>query len=319
MALPNSRKQLKDYCLRRLGHPVTQINVDPDQIEDRIDEALLYFQQYHSDSMLKFYLQHRVTQQDKDQQFIDCTIASGDVSVLSGANTIFGDNTNFVRDFAPGKTTVIINGENKTILSVANAKYMFADSNFTNTANNIPMKVTSNADSIVGVVKIFPIASTSVSVNMFDLRYQLRLHELYDFTSTSYINYVMTQQHLRSLEMLFSGEISFRYNRHQNRLFVDFSWANDIATGEWIVAECWRIVDPEQYPAIYGDMYLLKYATALIKRQWGANLSKYKEVVLPGGVTLNGGEIYAKADAEVLKLEDDIQLAYEEPPSWYVG
>jgi hypothetical protein len=154
---------------------------------------------------------------------------------------------------------------------------------------------------------------------MFDLRYQLRLHELYDFTSTSYINYVLTQQHLRTLDMLFSGEIPVRFNRHQNRLYIDMDWQKDINVGEYLVIDCWRIIDPDQYTAVYNDRWLKKYATALIKRQWGTNMKKFGGIQLPGGVTLQGQPIYEEAMAEIAEIEDKIQSMFETPPQFILG
>ena len=247
MALPASRDQMKDWCLRQLGFPVIEINVDDDQVEDRIDEAFAYFQQFHFDGVERWYLKHQVTSQDIQNEYIP-----------------------------------------------------------------IP-------DSIIGISRIFPIGSTNASVNMFDLRYQLRLHELYDFTSTSYVNYALTMQHIRTLDMLFSGETPIRFNRHTNKLYIDQNWLSGIDAGEWIVIEGHIILDPKVYTKVYGDRMLLKYATALIKRQWGNNMKKFAGMQLPGGITMNGQAVYDEAVQEIKELEDLIRDTYEEPPLFLVG
>lgn len=247
MAIPASREQFKDWCLRELGFPVIEINVDDDQVEDRIDQAFQYFQQFHFDGVERWYMKHQVTQEDKDNGYVP-----------------------------------------------------------------IP-------DNIIGVNRIFPIGSTNASVNMFDLRYQLRLHELYDFTSTSYVNYVLTQQHIRTLDMLFSGETPVRFNRHTSKLYIDHNWISGVTVGEWIVIECFIIIDPSIYTKVYNDLMLKRLATAYIKKQWGNNMKKFGGMQLPGGITMNGQQIYNEAIEEIKELEDKIRDTYEEPPQFLVG
>jgi len=247
MGVPATREQLKDWCLRQLGFPVIEINVDDDQVEDRIDEALQYFQQFHYDGVERWYLKHQVTAQNIADQYIPIT------------------------------------------------------------------------ENIIGVTRIFPVGSTNASVNMFDLRYQLRLHELYDFTSTSYVNYALTMQHIRTLDMLFSGETPVRFNRHSDKLYIDWDWNYDIEPGEWIIVEGFIILDPDAYTDVYNDMMLKRLATAYIKRQWGANMSKFSGMQLPGGVTMNGPQMYQEASNEIKELEDKIRDTYEEPPQFLVG
>ena len=247
MAIPASREQLKDWCLRELGFPVIEINVDDDQVEDRVDEAFQYFQQFHFDGVERWYLTHQITQEDKDNKYIP-----------------------------------------------------------------IP-------DTIIGVNRIFPIGSTNASVNMFDLRYQLRLHELYDFTSTSYVNYALTMQHIRTLDMLFSGETPIRFNRHTGKLYIDQNWMDGVNVDEWIVIEGFITINPDTYTKVYNDMLLKKLATAYIKKQWGNNMKKFGGMQLPGGITMNGQQIYQEAVDEIKQLEDLIRDTYEEPPQFLVG
>lgn len=244
---PNSREQLIEYCLRKLGFPVIEINVDPDQVEDRIDEAFGFFQDFHFDGVERVYLKHQITSQNKTDKFIP-----------------IGDN-------------------------------------------------------VIGVNRIFPFGSTNASVNMFDLRYQLRLHELYDFTSVSYVNYTLTMQHIRTLDMLFTGETPVRFNRHSNKLYIDWDWANDGEVGEHIIIECFTILDPNSYPRVYNDRMLKKLATAYIKRQWGVNMSKFTGMQLPGGIQMNGQKIYEDAIEEIEKIEEDIRTSYQAPPQFLMG
>ena len=154
---------------------------------------------------------------------------------------------------------------------------------------------------------------------MFDLRYQLRLNDLYDFSSTSIMEYQMTLQHLDFLEHVLVGEVPIRFSQHQQRLYLDMDWNNDVNADEYIIIECYRKLDPTTYTDVYNDLYLKRYATALIKRQWGANLSKFNGVSMLGGVTMNGENIYSQAQEELQKLEEQIQLAFELPVNYMIG
>ena len=184
---------------------------------------------------------------------------------------------------------------------------------FTEGRGFIPMP-----QAVVSVLNIFPFDDQATN-NMFDIRYQLRLNDLYDFSSTSVLHYQMTMQHLDFLSHILVGEKPIRFNQHQNRLYIDMDFENDISVGEFIIIECYRKLDPETYTDIYDDIYLKRYATALIKRQWGANLSKFNGVQMLGGVTMNGETIYQQAQEEMEKLEEQIQLAYELPPEYMMG
>jgi hypothetical protein len=248
MATVTNRNQFTDYCLRKLGFPVIEINVDPDQVSDRIDDALQYFQDYHFDGLQKTYYIHEITQEDVDNKYLD----------LSD-----------VRDNANAATQV------------------------------------------VGVTRIFPLQDSQSSINMFDLRYQLRLNELYDFTSASYINYTMTMQHLRMLEQLFTGEVPIRYQRHTEKLFVDWAWGDQEApVGQPVIVDCYTIINPNVYNRVWDDRWLKRYATALVKRQWGENLKKFGGIQLPGGVVLNGDKIFEEAMQEIDDLEKDMENNY---------
>ena len=173
-------------------------------------------------------------------------------------------------------------------------------------------------ESVLSVVKVFDFTDKH-TVNMFDVRYQLRLNDLYDFSSESIIHYEMTMRHLDFLDHILVGEKPLRFNQHQNRLYIDMDWNQDVKEDDFIIIECYRKLDPDTYTDIYNDIYLKRYTTALIKRQWGANLSKFEGVQMLGGVTLNGAKLFEEAQADIEKLEEQIQLAYELPPNYMIG
>ena len=173
-------------------------------------------------------------------------------------------------------------------------------------------------DSVLSVVRVFDFADKNTT-NMFDVRYQLRLNDLYDFSSESIIHYEMTMQHLDFLDHILVGEKPIRFNQHQNRLYIEMDWAQDVSVDDFIIIECYRKLDPATYTDVFNDIYLKRYTTALIKRQWGANLSKFEGVQMLGGVTLNGAKLFEEAQADIEKLEEQIQLAYELPPNYMIG
>ena len=317
MAKPTTRSQFKDYCLRRLGHPVIQINVDDDQIEDRIDDALQFFEDYHFDGVEKLFMKHQITEEDISRRWI----------------------------YVP--------------------------------------------DPVIFVTGIFPFDDSNSSINMFDLRYQLRLHDLYDFTSVSYVSYEITMQHIQTLNLLFSGKPQFRFNRHQNKLFLDIDWSRDVRVGEYVVVECYRAMRPDTVTLtgtvtgnttsntlvgygttfdqqivendfiviggeskqvrninsateialvgpmstnvdnvsvtttgisdVWDDRFLKRYSTALIKYQWGSNLSKFAGIQMPGGVTLDGPRIMEEARSEIDKIEEEMYNMSSLPSEIFTG
>jgi hypothetical protein len=317
MAKITTRSQFKTYCLRKLGFPVIEINVDDDQVDDRIDEGLSFWRDYHYDGTEKLFMKHCLTAEDIDRQWIYCP------------------------------------------------------------------------DAVQFVIGVMPFDLSTASINMFDLRYQLRLHDLYDFTSVSYVSYEITMQHLRTLNLLFSGTPQFRFNRHQNKVFLDIDWTRDVQPGNYVIIECYRTLEPETIkltgtlscapgsntvtgtgtifdqelvdfdfitigteqkqvrkittptslellgnPAqtytnvsatlegvtdVWNDRFLKKYATALIKRQWGSNLKKFAGIQMPGGVTLNGQVIYDEAIQEIEKMEEEIYMMGSLPSEILTG
>ena len=272
MAVPSTKATLKSYCLRNLGFGVIDINVSDDQVDDRLDEALQYFSQYHYDGVERMYLKHLITSAEVTRARENTTTTATDKL-----------DSSITANWLEGKNWITV------------------------------------PDSVLSVVKVFPFNEGSTS-NMFDIRYQLRLNDLYDFSSTSIIHYEMTMRHLDFLEHVLVGETPLRFNQHQNRLYIDMDWANDVTPDvDYLVIECYRKLDPDSYTDIYDDIYLKRYATALIKRQWGANLSKFQGVTMLGGVTMDGSTLYNQAQEDIIRLEEQIQLAYELPINYMVG
>ena len=271
MAIPSTKATLKTYCLRALGYGVIDINVSDDQVDDRLDEALQYFAQYHYDGIERMYLKHQITE-------TEITRAKTDASVTATDKV----DSSITASWLEGKGYIPI------------------------------------PDTVVSVIQVFPFDDSSTN-NMFDIRYQMRLNDLYDFSSTSIIHYQMTMQHIDYLSHLLTGEVPIRFNQHQNRLYLDMDWSNDVSADEYIIIECYRKLDPTTWTDIYDDIYIKRYATALIKRQWGANLSKFNGVQMLGGVTMNGADIFTQAQEELQRLEEQIQLSFETPIDYMVG
>ena len=271
MAIPSTKATLKTYCLRALGYGVIDINVSDDQVDDRLDEALQYFAQYHYDGIERMYLKHKITQTEIDRAKTDASVTATDKV-----------DSSITADWLEGKGYIPI------------------------------------PDTVVSVIQEFPFDDSSTN-NMFDIRYQMRLNDLYDFSSTSIIQYQMTMQHIDYLSHILTGEVPIRFNQHQNRLYLDMDWSNDVSADEYIIIECYRKLDPTTWTDIYDDIYLKRYATTLIKRQWGANLSKFNGVQMLGGVTMNGADIFSQAQEELQRLEEQIQLSFETPIDYMVG
>lgn len=241
-----SKEQLKEYCLRALGAPVLEINVDEDQLEDRIEEALEYWRQYHPDGVEKVYLKHQVT------------------------------------------------------------------------AQNITNKYIEFPDLVYGITRVIPYNQGSSSKNLFDLQYQLRLNDLYDLTSTSLIYYKTVMSHLALLDLELNGQTLFRFNRRQNRLYLDINWESDIVENEFIVVEAYRALDPVEYSKVWNESWLKHYVTALFKKQWAVNIKKFQGLQLPGGVTLDGNGLYDEATKEIDDLENDL-MTKSAPLDFFLG
>lgn len=181
------------------------------------------------------------------------------------------------------------------------------------TQQDVDNKYLTVDSSIIGIVDVLPFSDGQANINMFDLRYQLRLNEMYDFTSASYVNFSLTMQHLRTLELLFTGLTPMDFNRHTRQLFIHWAWGTEITVGQYVIAQCYQKIDPAIYPAAWEDRWLKRYATCLIKQQWGQNLSKFQNVPLPGGISLNGIAIYEEATREKEMLEHELIQDYSAP------
>ena len=279
MAKPASRQQLIDYCLRKLGAPVLEINVDDDQIDDLVDDALQLFQERHFDGVERMYLKHKVTQEDKDRGI---------------ANNTDGKSVGIVTTTA-------------TSVGIATTSTYYENSNFL----QIP-------DSVIGIEKVFKFDTSSISGGMFSIKYQLFLNDLYRFNSIELMQYAMTKSYLEDIDHLLTTDKQIRYNKRQDRLYLDIDWgAQSIDT--YFIIDCYRILDPDTFTGVYNDSFLKLYLTALIKRQWGQNLIKFRGVKLPGGLELNGREIYDDAEKEIEAIKSKMTLEYELPPLDLIG
>jgi len=246
MAQPTTRSEFSEWCLRKLGKPVIEINVDDDQVSDRIDEALSYYWDYHFDGAERTFLKHVITADDKTNGYIPV------------------------------------------------------------------------AENIIGVVNLFDIGDSLSVNNLFNIRYQFALNDIYDMSNYSLTHYMMAMQHIQFIEELLVGKQPIRYNRHINRLYIDMDWQK-VNVGHYIVAECYNIVDPTVYADVYKDRWLQNYATAKIKYQWGSNLTKFTGMQLPGGVTFNGEQILQDAAAEIQRLEEEMISSYSLPVTDMIG
>ena len=255
MASVTSRQGLIDYCLRRLGQPVIEINIDDDQLDERVDDSLEFFQEYHFDGVEKVFLKHIITQTDIDNEYIP-----------------MGD------------------------------------------------PVSPDGGPVISVVRVLPIPSfDSFQGGFFNEEYQLRLNDLNNFSGSSLIQWSMTLTNFSEIEQLFSIAPTMMFNRKQNRVYLEADWSEKFSVNDILVIEAYRALDPAVYPEVWNDMFLKKYTTALIKRQWGENLKKFQGVVLPGGITLDGKTIYDEAVEEIRQIEEEVSLKYELPADGYVG
>lgn len=319
-----TRAQLADYCLRRLGAPVIEINVDDDQVSDRIDDALQYWNEYHFDGVERVYLKAQITSSTLTlSSAVNASFINGETVTggTSGAvakiwklmdDGIVIDICRVVGTFADGETVTGTSSGFSATLASTSAFFL----------GNWDLGYFETTDAITGVIRIFQVGTGSTggaANNIFDVVYQFRLTDMYDLMSTDLVYYSQLKQHLETLDMLLPGQRTFRFNRKQNRVYLDLDWYTVFTPGQFVIAECYGIIDPTDFPKVYNDLFLKKYATALIKRQWGANMSKFEGIMLPGGVKLNGLELYNQADEEIEKIETEMQERYEVPPMMMVG
>ena len=288
MAKPSTRQGLIDYCLRRLGAPVLEINVDDDQIDDLVDDAIQYFNERHYDGVERMYLKYKITQDDIARGRGLTSVGSVGVSTTGvGIVTTRGTSTN------SGSGVVT--------------------STFYETSNFIQVP-----DSVIGIENVFKFDTSSISGGMFSIKYQLFLNDLYYFNSVELLQYSMVKSYLADIDFLLTTDKQVRFNKRQNRLYLDIEWGAQSADN-FIVIDCYRALDPQDFSKIYNDSFVKKYLTALIKRQWGQNLIKFRGVKLPGGIEFNGREIYEDAERELEQIKRDMALEYELPPYDFIG
>ena len=276
MAQPSSRAELKEYCLRRLGHPVLEINVDDDQLDDLIDDALQYYRERHFDGVEKMYLKHEITAEDV---------------------TRFNSSNHLSSTPDPDSATWL------------------------NRNNFIEIP-----EHVVGISKIFGVSSNWVRNDLFGLSNQYFLMDMFSFSSGfafgnfDMTNYFMIRQYFETLDMVVNtGQlVQFRFNQRQDRLFIDIDPAR-MVEGNYLLIECYRYLDPEEYTQVYNDSFVKQYLTALIKRQWGQNLIKFNNVQLPGGVSLNGRQLFEDGQKEIDELMEKSSSYYELPPMDMIG
>jgi len=316
MANPNTRQGLIDHCLRELGHPVIEINVDDDQLEDRIDEAFQFYREFHYDSVEMVYLAEKViasnaTISGNATSFVGSELLTGNTSgatavVHQAANSTLLDIYDINGTFTTGE--LITGNKSGTVASISNVNKNNYDNNYFNLT-----------DLVTGVSRVLQLSNKSSGTSMFNVTYQLMLNNIQSLTNTDIIYYSQLKTYFNLINDLMIGQKPVRFNRHMNRLYVDMNWRKDVTIGDHVIVEAFRILNPNTYTDVYNDYFLKKYATALIKKQWGTNLKKFEGVQLPGGVTLNGQKIYDEAVDEIKQLQLDAQSIYQLPVDFFVG
>ena len=280
MAQPLSRSDFKTYCLRQLGAPVLEINLASEQCEDLIDDALQMFQERTFDGAAQTYLKYKLTQADIDRGARPGTASPVGITTTTATSTV-------------GITSTFSYEENNNFLQ-------------------IPPEV-------IGVYKIFHFdGSNTITNNMFSVKYQLFLNDIYFWGATELLTYAMTRTYLEDINFLLTTEKQIRFNKRQDRLYLDIDW-DSVNEGDWLIIDCFRLLDPSDYGRVWNSLFLKQYATALMKRQWGQNLLKFGGVKLPGGIELNGRQIYDDGQKDIDILMERMSSTYELPPLDMVG
>ena len=280
MAKPQSRGQLINFGLRKLGYPVLEINLDTDQIHDALDDTLQLYQERHYNGIERMYLKYKITQEDLDRGRAEGTDGVGIVT-STGTQNVSG--------------------------------YGAVTSNFYESSNFIAVP-----DHVIGVNKIFKFDTSSISGGMFSIKYQLFLNDLYYFNSVNLLQFAMTKSYLEDIDFLLTTEKQIRFNQRQDRLYLDIDWGSQ-SVDTFIVIDCFRALDPDTFTQVYNDPFVKLYLTALIKRQWGQNLIKFRGVKLPGGIEMNGREIYDDAVRDLDNIKQRMANEYETPPLDFIG
>jgi hypothetical protein len=283
MASPSSRTELADYCRRQLGAPVLEINVADEQVDDIIDDAVQFFQERHFDGVSQAYLKYKITQDDIDR---------GRASMETGKKQTGITTTTATADIA---------GTDVTFSYYENSNFL-----------QIPA-------SVIGVTKIYHFDGTNTMTNnMFSVKYQMFLNDIYYWGSTELLTYAMTKTYLEDINFLLTTEKQIRFNKRMDRLYLDIDWGS-VSKDDYLVIDCFRQLDPNDYGRVWNDSFLKKYTTALLKRQWGQNLLKFQGVKLPGGVELNGRQIYDDAEKDLEIIREQMSNTYELPPLDMIG
>ena len=285
MAQPGSRSEFIDYCKRQLGAPVLEINVADEQIEDIVDDAIQFFNERHFDGVSQMYLKYQIRQTDIDRG--RATMEPGSGNKTTGISTTTAETT---------------------IAGVSTTFNFYDNGNFL----QIPPE-------IIGVTKIFHFDGTNtVTNNMFSVKYQLFLNDIYYWGSTELLTYAMLKTYLEDINFMLTTEKQIRFNQRMDRLYLDIDW-DSMSVGDWLVIDCFRLLNPNDYPRVWNDSFLKPYATALIKKQWGQNLLKFQGVKLPGGTELNGRQIYDDAEKDLERIREIMSNTYELPPLDMIG
>ena len=280
MAQPASRTDLINYCKRQLGAPVLEINIADEQVDDLVDDALQYFHERHFDGVVQTFLKYKITQDDIDR-------GRG-----KGSNNPVGIVTTTATSTV-GISSTFSFEENSNFLQIPPA--------------------------VLGINKIFRFdGSNTVTNNMFSVKYQLFLNDVYTFSSTEILSYAMTKRYLEDLDFALGTEKYIRFNKRQDRLYLDFDWGA-ASKDDYLIIDCYRLIDPNDFTNVYNDSFLKKYLTALMKRQWGQNLIKFQGVKLPGGIELNGRQIYDDAEKDLEIIREQMSNTYELPPLDMIG
>jgi hypothetical protein len=276
MSIPASRQDLINYSLRQLGAPVLEINVSEEQLDDRLDDALQYFQERHFDGVEKMYLKYKITQDD----------------INRGRSRGGGYNVGIVTTSGSSPVGTFNWEENSNYIEVP--------------------------DTVIGVERVFKLDNRTITSNLFNVNYQLFLNDIYWFSSTELVNYYVTKRYLEDIDWIVNPQRQIRFNKRQNRLYIDMSW-DTVIEGNYLIMECYRILDPNNFPKVYNDYFLKLYFTALVKKQWGQNLIKFQGVKLPGGIELNGRQIYDDAVKELEDIRMRMLSEFETAPFDMIG
>jgi hypothetical protein len=280
MAQPSSREGLIDYAKRQLGFPVLEINVADEQFQDLLDDAIQIYQERHYDGIARMYLKYKITQDDIDR------------GQARGGDSTLGITTTTTTSTVGLSTTFDLEENN----------------------NYIQMP-----PSVIGVNNIFKVRSDTVYDGLFNIRYQLFLNDLYAFGSIDLLQYSMVQTKLEDITFLLNPDVRYRFNIRQDRLYIDVDWAAAVNVDDYFVIDCFRVLDPNDFTKVYNDQFLKRYFTALCKRQWGQNLIKFQGVQLPGGIQLNGRQIYDDGERELAEIRAKMSSDYEMPPLDMIG